>query len=56
MTIFQLIQWRAAIRLEARGMRHSSGKSVRKFAALKLGLPANAKAEVVIAEIETYLP
>lgn len=55
-TLWQLLQWRAAVRLEAAGMRHSSGKSVRKFAAIQLGLKPTAKADVVIAAIEALLP
>lgn len=50
-----LIQWKHAIRLEQAGMRHSSGRSVRKFAALNLGLAANAKPEAVLAVIEERL-
>jgi len=52
---FQLLQWKYAIRLEQAGMRHSSGRSVRKFAAQNLGLAANAKAPVVLAAIEEHL-
>jgi len=52
---FQLLQWKYAIRMEQRGMRHSSGRSVRKHAALALGLKANAKADEVIAAIEAAL-
>ena len=55
-TLWQLLQWRAAVRLEAAGMRHSSGRSVRKHAALTLGLKASAKPEAGIAAIEALLP
>lgn len=35
--VFQLLQWKYAIRLEAKGLRHSSGRSVRAHAARVLG-------------------
>lgn len=35
--VFQLLQWRSAMKLEALGMRHSSGRSVRAHAARVLG-------------------
>jgi hypothetical protein len=52
---FQLLAWKYAIQSEQRGMRHSSGRSVRKFAAECLGLPSRSKPEVVIAKIEERL-
>ena len=52
---FQLLQWKYAVELESRGMKHSSGRSVRKHAALALGLPPRSPAEVVIAAINEQL-
>jgi hypothetical protein len=52
---FQLAQWRAAIKLEALGMRHSSGRSVRKHAAIQLGMKPNAKADAVLAVLNEML-
>jgi len=53
--VFQLLQWKYAIRLESKGLRHSSGRSVRKFACGKLGLKPGTKADVVIARIDEIL-
>lgn len=49
--LFQLFQWKAAIQLEAKGMRHSSGRSVRKHACQKLGLPIDLDHDSVIEAI-----
>lgn len=40
-----------AVRLEATGMRHSCGKSMRKIAALELGMRPNAKFDDVIGAL-----
>ena len=53
--VFQLLQWKYAIKLEQKGMRHSSGRSVRKHAAVSLGLKPNAKADWVIQKIDQIL-
>lgn len=53
--VFQLLQWKYAIRCEARGMRHSSGRSVKAHAARMLGLRPSTPADVVIARIEEVL-
>lgn len=54
--IFRLAAARGAIKLEGRGLRFKGGRSLRKGWAVKMGLPANAKRELVIdvmtAEIE----
>lgn len=50
--LYQLAAARGAIRLEKVGLKHSSGRSVRKHWALHLGLKANAKADVVLAKIQ----
>lgn len=50
--VFQLLQWKYAIRLQMAGMKHSSGRSVRRHAAIKLGLKPNSKGDVVIAKIQ----
>jgi len=52
---FSLIQLRAAIRCEKVGMKHSSGRSARKRAALWLGLKANTPHDEVIAAITKEL-
>ena len=54
-TVFQLLAVKGAIKLEKLGMKHSSGKSIRKMWALQLGLKANAKHDEVIAAIEKKL-
>ena len=55
---FQLIQWKHWIRMEIkRGSPcpHSSGRSVKAFAARRLGLSPRAKRELVLEHIETAL-
>lgn len=47
----RLIALKGAVRLEAVGMRHSSGKSMRKVAARLLGMRANAKHDDVIGAL-----
>ncbi len=54
-SIFQLIQFKAAIKLEKLGMKHSSGRSVSAHAKKLLGLPRNTSHDEVIAKIETIL-
>jgi hypothetical protein len=49
---FQLLQWKAAIKLEKLGMKHSSGRSVRKHAAIALGMPPFCKCDEVLAKIQ----
>jgi hypothetical protein len=53
--VFQLLQWKYAIRLEGAGLRHSSGRSVKAHAARKLGLSARAPRAEVLAKIESFL-
>lgn len=51
--VFQLLQWKHAIRLEAKGLRHSSGRSVRAHAARVLGCKrtdAGATVEALLAQ------
>lgn len=52
--IFQLLAVRGALRLEKVGLR-SRGGSIRKGWALRLGLPARATHDEVIARIESEL-
>lgn len=52
---FQLLQWKHAIRLEAKGLRHSSGRSVKAHAARAFGLSPRAKREKVLEHIEAAL-
>lgn len=51
--VFQLLQWKHAIRLEAKGLRHSSGRSVRAHAARVLGCKraeAGARVEALLGQ------
>lgn len=52
---FHLLQWNYAIKLEAKGLKHSSGRSVRQYAAINLGLRPRTPAQQVIAEIDRKL-
>jgi hypothetical protein len=52
MRLFRLAQLRGAVRLEKVGLKHSSGRSVRKMAALELGMKQNAKADAVLAKLQ----
>jgi hypothetical protein len=54
-SVFQLLQWKYAIQLEAKGLRHSSGRSVRKHAATAIGIRPMASAPVVLDAIEILL-
>jgi hypothetical protein len=54
-TLWNLLQLRAAIKMEKVGMRHSSGRSARKKAALSLGLKANTPHDQVIEAINTEI-
>lgn len=51
--VFQLLQWKYAIKLEAKGLRHSSGRSVYKHAKQKLGITGTRDA--VVAHIDSIL-
>lgn len=53
--LFQLLAARGAIKLESLGMKHSSGRSVRKHWAVAMGLKSNAKHADVLAAIQTRL-
>lgn len=53
--LFQLYQWKAAIKLEALGMKHSSGRSVRLHACRVLGIALNLKHEGVIEELKKII-
>lgn len=52
---FQLLQRKYAVRMEKLGMKHSSGRSVRRDTAIKLGLKASASHDEVIKEIQRLL-
>jgi len=54
-TYQQLATWKAAIKLEALGMRHSSGRSVKAHACRALGLAARAPHATVIGVIEQMM-
>jgi hypothetical protein len=47
----RLMALKQAVRLEAVGMKHSSGKSLRKVAARELGLAVNASYDTVIGAL-----
>lgn len=47
----QLIALKGAVKLESLGMRHSTGKSMRKRAAIKLGLSTHASIDIVIGAL-----
>lgn len=49
--IARLMTLKAAVRLEAIGMKHSSGKSMRKVACKELGLRVNTHADTVIGAL-----
>ena len=51
---FQLIQWKHAIRVEAKGLRFKGG-SVKAHAARRCGLGSRAKREAVLGRIEEEL-
>jgi hypothetical protein len=55
MELWNLMQLRAAIKMEKVGMRHSSGRSARKKAVIWLGLKANTPHDQVIEAINTEL-
>lgn len=58
-SIARLMTLKRAVFLESTGMRHSSGKSMRKVAAQQLGLTLNSSCDAVIGalarEIERLL-
>jgi hypothetical protein len=43
-TFFQLCQWRGAVRLESKGMKHSSGRSVTAMVKRELGIKGTHEA------------
>ena len=47
---YQLLVWRGAITLEAKGLKHSSGRSVTAFVKRTLGIKGNR--DKVLAELE----
>jgi len=53
-TPFQLLQWKYAIQLEAKGLKHSRG-SVIAHAARAFGLGPRAKRHVVLARVQDAL-
>lgn len=54
-TYFQLIQWKAALRLEKVGMKHSSGKSARAHVARMLGVSIRTSYDELIGVLEGYI-
>ncbi len=51
----RLAALKGAVRLESIGLRHSKIRSVRKMAALEMGLKASAKCPEVLAAIEAKM-
>lgn len=49
---FQLLQFRAAIKMEIAGLRHSSGRSVAAHAKRIFGLPKSMKKADVLEIVE----
>ncbi len=49
--IARLMALKQAVRLEATGMKHSSGKSMRKVACAELGMKLTTKADDVIGAL-----
>lgn len=49
--IARLMTLKQAVRLEATGMKHSSGRSMRKVACAELGMKATTKADDVIGAL-----
>lgn len=49
---FQLLQYRAAIKLEIVGMKHSSGRSVAAHVKRIFGLPKSMKKQEVLEIVE----
>lgn len=54
-TAYHLLAWKYAIKLEAKGLKHSSGKSVRVHAARYFGLSPRTPALQVIQLIDKEL-
>lgn len=50
-TLARLMTLKQAVRLEATGMRHSSGRSMRKVACTELGLPRNTSYDDVVGAL-----
>ncbi len=51
----RLAALKGAVRLESIGLRHSKIRSVRKMAALEMGLKASAKCPEILAAIEAKM-
>jgi len=54
-TPFQLMQWKFAVKMEAKGLRVTSGRKVTPHAAKAFGLRPRAKAELVLEHIEAAI-
>lgn len=54
-SVFQLIQFKAAIKLEKVGLKHSSGRSVAAHVKKSFKLPRNTSHDVLITMIESIL-
>jgi hypothetical protein len=55
LALYRYIQWKAAVKLEKLGMKHSSGRSVRMHAARAMGMKGRPTHDAVIAKIEEIL-
>jgi len=52
---FQLCQWKAAVKLESLGMKHSSGRSVTALVKKTFGLPRSTTRDAIIAMLQGYI-
>lgn len=52
---FQLIQFKAAVKLEKLGMKHSSGRSVTAYVKKLFKLPRNTTHDAIITLLEEHL-
>ena len=53
--VYQLLVVRSAIRLEAKGLRHSSGLNVRAAWARRFGMRRGSSTEAVLARLDAEL-
>jgi len=54
-TPFQMLQWKAAVNLEGRGLKHSRGRSVTAHVKRTLGLRARLPRDEVIEHLEAAI-
>jgi hypothetical protein len=54
-TLFQLIQWKHALRLEEAGLKLSRGRSVSAHVKKTFGFPRNTKRSVLVKWLDSVL-